>query len=164
MTSHRTFGHRPWIPVSLWCSRLHIVHCVSPLVVLVTKVDISEWRAMQKSRQIHATMATYLLSWIFSVQLKNKVNWIALMGTFSERYLIDNWHQLGTENHVKTEGLCKVTPIYHDNVDEFWHVVCRGHQIETQNLLKTWWFCIMTPIYHDNVSQFRHISACRAQK
>ena len=85
------------------------------------------------------------------------------MGAFSERYLTDHWHQLGTENHVKTKGLCKVTLIYHDNVDEFWHVVCRGHQIETQNRLKTAGFCIMTPIYHDNVSQFRYIAVCRAQ-
>ena len=38
-------------------------------------------------------------------------------------YLTENWHQLGTQNDVKTVGLRKVTPIYHDNVDEFWHVV-----------------------------------------
>ena len=40
-------------------------------------------------------------------------------------------------NEKKTEGLSKVTPSYHNNVDEFWHVVCRGHQIETQDPLKT---------------------------
>ena len=48
-------------------------------------------------------------------------------------------HHLETQvvTKKKTEGLCKVTPSYHNNVDEFWHVVCRGHQIETQNPLKT---------------------------
>ena len=82
------------------------------------------------------------------------------MGAFSEQYLTAHWHQLGTEDHVKTEGLCKVTLIYHNNVDEFWHVVCRGHQIETQNLSKTGGVCTVTPIDHDNGSQVRQIDAC----
>ena len=32
------------------------------------------------------------------------------------------WRSKGLENHVKTECFCKVTPIYHNNVDQFRHV------------------------------------------
>ena len=54
----------------------------------------------------------------------------------------------------------KGTLIYHNNVDEGWHVGCGGHQIETQNPSKTGGVCTVTPIDHDNGSQFRQIDAC----
>ena len=60
----------------------------------------------------------------------------------------------------KNRGFMKGTLIYHNNVDEVWHVGCGGHQIETQNPSKTGGVCTVTPIDHDNGSQFRQIDAC----